>query len=69
LVSAYVSAFANAAADPVAKSGLLPEDAKLLVERARCEGPRRGRFAWLARRRAWLVAIVSILLTVGALQS
>jgi hypothetical protein len=34
LVSAHVSAFENAAADPVAKNGLLPEDANLLVERA-----------------------------------
>jgi hypothetical protein len=42
LVSAYVSAFANAAADPVAKSGLLPEDAKLLVERARAVKGRVG---------------------------
>jgi hypothetical protein len=67
LVSAHVSAFENAAADPVAKNGLLPEDANLLVERARREAPRRGRFALLARRKAWLDAIVSISLTVGAL--
>ena len=33
-MSAYVSAFENAAADPVAKSGLLPEDAKVLAARA-----------------------------------
>ncbi|HZZ62356.1 MAG TPA: alpha/beta hydrolase domain-containing protein, partial [Roseiarcus sp.] len=37
---AYVAAFEKAAADLVAKRYLLPEDAKLLVERAREQGIR-----------------------------
>ena len=36
----YVAAFEKAAADLVAKRYLLPEDAKLLVERAREQGIR-----------------------------
>jgi len=65
LVSAYVSAFGNTAADPMAKSGLLPEDAKLLVERARPVKRRVGVASLCSRDDA----IVSISLTVGALQS
>jgi hypothetical protein len=42
MVSAYVSAFENAAADPVAKTGLLRADAKLLVERTRAVKLRVG---------------------------